>query len=47
MKTVCAKCDSGKVQVEVMWRVTGREGDAPAQLDVAECKDCGHRWTLD
>jgi len=46
MTMFCEKCESGDIHVEVMWSVTGREGDKPHQLDIAECKGCGHRWPV-
>jgi DNA-directed RNA polymerase subunit RPC12/RpoP len=42
----CEKCNSKNMQVEVMWFVAGQQGKPPKQLDVAECKDCGHRWEV-
>jgi len=46
MSKGCPKCDSGKILVEIMWNVTGQEGNAPSQIDVYNCRGCGHRWTL-
>lgn len=42
----CEKCESGDMRVEIMWRVLGQEGQVPAQINVAECQSCGHRWEV-
>lgn len=45
-KIFCDKCESGDIFVEVMFSVNGQEGNSPKQIDVANCKGCGHRWSL-
>jgi len=42
---VCAKCDSGIVRTEMMFRVTGQEGNAPEKIEVSKCEGCGFQWS--
>ena len=41
----CEKCDSGRIKTEVMWRVTGQEGQAPKSIEVHKCEGCGNKWS--
>lgn len=42
----CEKCDSGRIKTEVMWRVTGQEGDLlGTTIEVHTCEGCGNQWT--
>jgi len=40
----CEKCGSDKIEVDMMWRVTGQTGMAPEALIVKTCRECGHKW---
>lgn len=42
--TGCKDCNSNSIDYEIMFAVTGEEGNMPEQRVVATCLDCGCKY---